>query len=144
MFILDTDHLGIIQRQNGVEFERLRQRLQQHDESAFFVTIVSFHEQLQGWQAYIARAKKEESVSHGYTRLEGILSDFSLAQVLPYASAAVDVFNELRQKRIRIGTMDLRIGAIALANRMTVLTRNSIDFSRIPGLPFEDWTGTVS
>ncbi len=81
MFILDTDHLGIIQRQNGVEFERLRQRLQQHDESAFFVTIVSFHEQIQGWQAYIARAKKEESVSHGYTRLEGILSDFSLAQV---------------------------------------------------------------
>ena len=36
--------------------------------------------------------------------------------------------------------MDLRIGAIALANDMTVLTRNLIDFGRVPNLTVEDWT----
>ena len=38
--------------------------------------------------------------------------------------------------------MDLRIGAIAIANGMTVLTCNTVDFERIPGLSFEDWTVT--
>jgi tRNA(fMet)-specific endonuclease VapC len=54
--------------------------------------------------------------------------------------AAADVFEDLRKQRIRIGTMDLRIAAIALAHGMTVLTRNLIDFRRVPDLTAEDWT----
>jgi len=73
-------------------------------------------------------------------KLEGILSDFARAQVLPYTPAAADVFTELRRHRIRIGTMDLRIGAIAIASGMTVLTRNTVDFEKIPNLTVEDWT----
>jgi len=144
VFILDTDHLGVIQRQRGIEFENLQRRLADHDESQFFVTIVSFHEQVQGWQAYVSRSKAEDGVAYGYARLERILSDFSRAQVLPYAAAAVDVFKELRKQRIRIGTMDLRIASIALASGMTVLTRNVVDFEKIPGLPFEDWTASLA
>ncbi|MGZ0165877.1 MAG: type II toxin-antitoxin system VapC family toxin, partial [Planctomycetales bacterium] len=106
MFILDTDHLGILQRQRGAEFETLRTRLVQHDESQFFVTVISFQEQIQGWNAYITRSKDEDSAAHAYAKLEGILSDFARAQVLPYTPAAADVFNELRRQRIRIGTMD--------------------------------------
>lgn len=86
------------------------------------------------------RAKDEDSVAHAYAKLEGILSDFAQAQVLPYTPAAADVFTDLRRQRIRIGTMDLRIGAIAIANEMTVLTGNRVDFEKIPGLAFEDWT----
>lgn len=36
--------------------------------------------------------------------------------------------------------MDLRIASVALANDMTVLTRNRVDFERIPNLTVEDWT----
>jgi len=36
--------------------------------------------------------------------------------------------------------MDLRIGSIAMANGMTVLTRNTVDFEKIPNLQVEDWT----
>jgi tRNA(fMet)-specific endonuclease VapC len=140
MFLFDTDHLGLLQRQRGREFETLRDRLQRHDESQFFVAIVSFHEQIQGWNAYIARARNEESVAQVYLKLEGILMDFARAQVLPYSPVAADVFTELRRQRIRIGTMDLRIGAIAIASGMTVLTRNTVDFEKIPSLSVEDWT----
>jgi tRNA(fMet)-specific endonuclease VapC len=140
MFVFDTDHLGILQRQTAPQFGVLMRRISQYPESSFFVTIVSFHEQILGWNAYLARARDSSGVVRGYTKLEGILSDFARSQVLPYASGAADVFEELRKQRIRIGTMDLRIGAIALANDMTVLTRNLIDFGRVPNLTVEDWT----
>src|SRR3954468_14844500 len=116
MFVLDTDHLGILQRQTAPQFGVLMRRISQYQEASFFVTIVSFHEQILGWNAYLARARDSSGVMRGYTKLEGILSDFGASQVLPYAPAAADVFDELRRQRIRVGTMDLRIAAIALAN----------------------------
>jgi tRNA(fMet)-specific endonuclease VapC len=39
-----------------------------------------------------------------------------------------------------IGDRDLMIAAIALANRMTVVTNNVSEFTRVPGLTVEDWT----
>ena len=35
--------------------------------------------------------------------------------------------------------MDLKIASIALANDSTLLTRNTNDFQRVPGLRIEDW-----
>jgi tRNA(fMet)-specific endonuclease VapC len=140
MFVLDTDHLGILQRQTAPQFGNLMRRISQYPEESFFVTIVSFHEQVLGWNAYLARAKDSSGVVRGYSKLEGILGDFARSQVLSYASAAADVFEELKKQRIRVGTMDLRIAAIALASGMTVLTRNIVDFGRVPNLSVEDWT----
>jgi hypothetical protein len=43
MFVLDTDHLVILQKRSGADFANLLRRLSQYEPSAFFVTIVSFH-----------------------------------------------------------------------------------------------------
>jgi tRNA(fMet)-specific endonuclease VapC len=53
---------------------------------------------------------------------------------------AADLFGSLRRKKVRIGTMDLRIASIALANDFTLLTRNLVDFQQVPDLKVEDWT----
>jgi tRNA(fMet)-specific endonuclease VapC len=53
---------------------------------------------------------------------------------------AIAIFDNMRKQRVRIGTMDLRIAAIALAQNLVVLTRNSKDFNQVPGLQIEDWT----
>lgn len=50
------------------------------------------------------------------------------------------VFVELKSQGVRVGTMDLRIAAIAIANNVTPLTRNTVDFERVVNLHFEDWT----
>jgi tRNA(fMet)-specific endonuclease VapC len=76
----------------------------------------------------------------GYWRLENILADFAQAQVLPFSSDAAEIFTEFRAQKIRVATMDLRIASIAIANQMTLLTRNSVDFERIPNVSIEDWT----
>ncbi|HLV81055.1 MAG TPA: type II toxin-antitoxin system VapC family toxin [Chthonomonadaceae bacterium] len=60
--------------------------------------------------------------------------------ILPFEDAAVSIFQSLWLQRLRVGTMDLKIAAIALANDATLLTRNRSDFSKIPALRIEDWT----
>jgi len=46
----------------------------------------------------------------------------------------------LKSKKIRIGTMDLKIAAIAIANDAILVTRNLVDFEKVPGLNAQDWT----
>jgi tRNA(fMet)-specific endonuclease VapC len=40
--------------------------------------------------------------------------------------------------RLKVGTQDLKIAAIALAYNIVLLTRNRRDFGRIPGLRIDD------
>ncbi len=76
----------------------------------------------------------------GYTELERVIEGFAKAQVLPFSTASAEVYDDLRKRRVRVGAMDLRIAAIVIANQMTLLTRNTVDFERVPNLAFEDWT----
>lgn len=106
----------------------------------FFAPIISFHEQVQGWNAYISRGKKAADLVKAYMRLEKILGDFSQARIASFDKAAAEQFDSLKTQRIRIGTMDLRIAAIALVHGYTLLSRNLVDFQKVPGLIVEDWT----
>jgi tRNA(fMet)-specific endonuclease VapC len=60
--------------------------------------------------------------------------------VLPSDDRAAAHFDALKHQHIRIGTQDLKIASIALANDATVLIRNTQDFSRVPSINFEDWS----
>lgn len=56
MFILDTDQLGILQQESASQYVNSIRRISQFPETSFFVTVVSFHEQITGWNAYLARS----------------------------------------------------------------------------------------
>lgn len=60
--------------------------------------------------------------------------------VMTFDEPAAVAFQSLKKGKIRIGTMDLKIAAIALAHQATLLTRNFGDFHKVPGLKIEDWT----
>jgi tRNA(fMet)-specific endonuclease VapC len=60
--------------------------------------------------------------------------------LLDFDAAASHEFVRLRKGGIRIGTMDLRIAAIALAHDALLISRNLVDFQKVPGLRVEDWT----
>lgn len=140
LFLFDTDHIGILQAQSSPELDRILARMAAHSPDDFFVSIISFHEQVSGWTAYLNRARTSDGVTRAYAMFERILEDLTTLQVLPFDDAASEVFESFRGQRIRVGTMDLRIAAIAIAKGMTVLSRNLSDFQRIPGLVLEDWT----
>jgi tRNA(fMet)-specific endonuclease VapC len=64
-------------------------------------------------------------------------------QSIPFDDAAAAVYGEERAKLeklgSKIGTHDMQIAAIALVNGLIVVTHNFREFSRVPGLPIEDW-----
>jgi tRNA(fMet)-specific endonuclease VapC len=45
----------------------------------------------------------------------------------------------LRQQHVRIGSMDLKIAAIALEQDAVLLSANLRDFERVPRLRVENW-----
>jgi len=140
MFLIDTDHLAVLQHSASPEFERLRGRLVSRPAKDFFVSIVSFHEQCQGWNAYISRARDQRGVVHGYSMFQRLLADFAVAQVVPFDDAAASTFEALRRQKVRVPTIDLRIASSALSRELTLLTRNLRDFRKVPELRLQDWT----
>ena len=59
--VLDTDHLSILQWREQPACDRLLARLANSAPDDIATTIVSFHEQVQGWLAYLNRARKPAS-----------------------------------------------------------------------------------
>jgi tRNA(fMet)-specific endonuclease VapC len=139
MHILDTDHFSILQRPASAEAHRLRFRLESLSDDERFVTVVTLEEQMRGWLAQIARAKSLAQQIEIYRRLEKLVKDYAQSNLLSFDERAAEKFQGLKAARIRIGTMDLKIAAIALANDATLLSRNLKDFSKVPGLKVEDW-----
>lgn len=139
-YILDTDHLSILQRRSEPEFSKLSLRLRQHSPDLIFITIISFQEQFQGWMAFINKARTADKIVTAYLKLESLIHLFSVSQIFSFDSKANEIAENLKRQRIRLGTMDLRIASIAISNDAVLLTRNLSDFSKVPNLKVEDWT----
>ena len=73
-----------------------------------------------------------------------LLSQFFAAFLsLPFDAAAAEICGRVRSLLASAGTpigpYDLQIAAIALANNLILVTHNTREFSRVPGLLLEDW-----
>jgi len=140
MFILDTDHITLFQGEASREADRLRKRLAAVAPEIPHTTIVTYEEQTRGWLAYAKQAKDIEGQIQAYRRLQEHLESYRNISVVGFTRIAAVEYRSLLRLRVRIGTMDLRIAAIALVNDATLLSRNLQDFRKVPGLKVEDWT----
>lgn len=139
-YLLDTDHITILQRPTGADALILSSRLDQHSSDDFGVSMVSFHEQVLGAHALLNRARRSDELIRGYSLLQEVLSLYAGAMVVPFGAPEFAVCTGLRKSKPQISTMDLRIAATAVSRNMILLTRNRADFAGIPGLVVEDWT----
>jgi tRNA(fMet)-specific endonuclease VapC len=60
--------------------------------------------------------------------------------LVPLTVSAVPRVEQLVKAKLNVKRNDLRIAAVALELRATIVTRKRRDFGRIPGLPIEDWS----
>ncbi|KAF0244118.1 MAG: hypothetical protein FD167_3678 [bacterium] len=136
LYVLDTDHLSLLQRGN----ETIGTHLITVSPREIAITVVSLEEQLRGWLAVINKATTSEQRIKAYYRLKEITQGFSELNILDYNQQADKLFEQFRKEKIRIGTQDLRIACIVLAHNGVLLTRNLRDFSQVLGLQTQDWS----
>ena len=140
MVILDTDMVSILLRASSPERNRLLDRLEPIPLQEKATTIISYEEQTRGWLSYAKKAANQAQVIEAYLKLKHHLDGYCKMLVLKFDQLAAIEFQRLRKQALRIGTMDLRIAAIALAHNAMLLSRNLSDFRKVPGLTVEDWT----
>lgn len=139
LYLFDTDHSSLIARQNA-DGSRIKAHVALVPLNQIAFNIVSYEEHVRGWLAEIARARSISQQKIYYEELNKMLDLYCATPILPFDDAAISIFQNLWLQRIRVGTMDLKIASIALANNAILLTRNYSNFSKVPNLKLEDWT----
>ena len=140
MIIFDTDCLSLLDRENTLESSVLRNNLEKFAPEEIFTTIITFEENMRGWLAFLARSKTADQQIYAYAKLHRFLESYRNTQVLDYDEKAAEVFQDFKAQKIRVGTMDLKIAAIAVSQNAILVSRNLSDFLQIPNLTVEDWT----
>lgn len=136
LWVLDTDCVSLLQKGHP----NIRERVNAINPEEIALTIITFEEQMYGRLNRIRRADSPEILISAYIKLRTTLDYFKSVTVLDFDQEAYTCYTELVHQRIRIGTQDLRIAAVVISQNGILVTRNQRDFSRVPGLQFEDWT----
>ncbi|HEX8999656.1 MAG TPA: type II toxin-antitoxin system VapC family toxin [Blastocatellia bacterium] len=135
IYLLDTDHLSLIQRGNAKVLARFLAT--PPDEIA--ASVVSYEEQTRGWLGHIKQARNQMQTCEAYDLLCGMQQSYCKLRLLEFNQAAYSKFEDLRRAHPRSGKRDLRIAATALVHDLTLVTRNTQDFISIANLRLENW-----
>ncbi len=136
LWIFDTDHATLFQQGHP----QIVQRVSEVNPKDIAITIVTFEEQMYGRLNRIRRATSGDEIISAYASLRKTINYLTDLELLDFDRDAENFYREFLRQKIRVGTQDLRIAAIALSKSGILLTRNRRDFERIPGLRFEDWS----
>lgn len=138
MILFDTDHLSVFMDERDSRHDPLNRRIETAvDQIA--CSIISVEEVLRGWLAFIHRQREVHRQVPAHVRLGQFVNVMSDWDIAPFGEDAADQFAELRRRRVRIGTMDLKIASIALTNEAVLVTGNLRDFLQVPGSRCENW-----
>src|SRR5258708_1203346 len=139
MIILDTDHFSVYPFTQTPAPQLLRSRLEASDDPTITKTIVTFEEQMRGWMARINREHDPLQQVSLYARLMRLADLLRAWPIIPYDERSAAEFVRLRRQHRRIGSQDLKIASIAIANGALLLSANLRDFQQISGLRVENW-----
>ena len=130
IYLLDTN--SCIVYLNGRNIN-LKYRLESHLDSEIAVCSVVKSELFYG-------ARKSKNPAKNLAKQKIFLRRFIS---LPFDDTAADIYGIIRANLetigMPIGSYDLQIAAIALANSLILVTHNTREFGRIDGLKLEDW-----
>lgn len=131
-YLLDTNAWVGWLRQNQPHLIR---RIQQATPTDLFLCSVVIGELVYGAE------RSGPTHRSGNLALLGRLRAMYTSLVLDDKSAEIygGIRADLAARGLLIGPYDMQIAAIALANGCTLVTHNTNEFSRVPGLLLEDW-----
>ena len=131
MFLLDTDTLIYFFKGQG----RVAERLLATPPGEVAISAVSLYEIEVG----IAKSAQPTQRRRQLDTFLGVVSVLPFDR--PVARAAATARAELERRGRPIGPLDNLIAGTALAQRATLVTRNTREFSRLSNLAVVDWYG---
>jgi tRNA(fMet)-specific endonuclease VapC len=137
MLVLDTNHLREFGKASDAGV-RLMERLDRANDDVV-TTIICIEEQTRGWLAEIKASRNPDAEILAYTHYQEHVETSARWVILPWETEASELFRKHRKDGIRIPTLDLKIACITITHDALLLTRNTGDFSHVPGLRFENW-----
>ena len=132
MYLLDTNIVSYWMRGD----QEVIGRIKQHSPADLALSAITLAEILYGIEKSLVK-KKERRL-----KIERISL---LLDLYPFGESAAEKYAVVRMQLEREGTpiseRDTQIAAIAMANKLTVVTHNVKEFNRIRELKVEDWAG---
>ncbi|MBR3058234.1 MAG: type II toxin-antitoxin system VapC family toxin [Clostridiales bacterium] len=130
MYLLDTNICISLMRN---QYPKMTDKILSMDPSLLMISSITVFELEYG-------AAKSQQKERTQAQLAMFLSAFT---ILPFdagdAIAAGRIRGELAKKGTPIGPYDLQIAAQGLSRKLTVVTHNIDEFSRVQDLQVEDW-----
>lgn len=131
MFLLDTNVCISLMRDDNVQ---LNDRFGSCPENELFLSSIVVTELSYG----VAKSRYQEENN------QALLEFYTLIpSVIDFTSEDAEMFGVIRayleKEGTPIGLLDLQIASQALTRNLTVVTHNTSEFSRIPGLKVIDW-----
>jgi tRNA(fMet)-specific endonuclease VapC len=131
LHLLDTDTIIFILKRRPPDVAARFERLSPEEVA---VSTISIAELMFG-------AEKSHSPARARRAVERIAR---VLRVIPFDEGAARAYGKVRghveQRGTPIGALDTLIAAHALSARATLVTNNTREFARVPGLRLENWT----
>lgn len=130
--LVDTDILSFYFKGDQRVVDNFNEYLKEFD--VINISIITYYEILGG-----LRFKKAEKQIKEFE--EFIVNNTVIHISEESAKISGDVYADLRQRGITIGTSDILIAGIAIENELTLITNNERHYQSIQGLRIENWKG---
>jgi tRNA(fMet)-specific endonuclease VapC len=128
--LIDTDILSFYFKGDSKVVDKFNDYLKEFD--VINVSIITYYEILGGLKFKKAERQIKE--------FEEFVSNNTIIHISEQsAKLAGDIYADLRQKGITIGTSDILIAGIAIENELTLVTNNERHYESIEGLKIENW-----
>ena len=136
-YLLDTDICIYLINRRAPHWQRIADRIIALTEERVLLSALTVAELRYGI------AKSERPIKN-QAALDAFLADFD---VIAFNANAAMVYGKLRaaleKKERPIGPVDTLIAAHAVEQDATLITHNTTELSRVPGLRLQDWTQPV-
>jgi tRNA(fMet)-specific endonuclease VapC len=139
MILLDTDHFSPLVFSASSGHSRLTAHMASSTDRDFAITVISVEEEFRGWMAKIKRLRDFYQEIPIYGQLIKLVAFLRNWEIVTFDRSAAEELEVLRRQKVRIGTHDLKIAAIALVHDALLLSANLKDFRKVPGLKVENW-----
>ena len=130
MYLLDTNIISYWLRGNPKVIDKIRKK-SPADLSLSTITL---------GEIYYGIEKSPVKKKERHLKIERIQSQL---EIFPFDESAARKYGLIRVKLEKLGQIiserDLQIAAIAIANKLCVVTHNTREFRRVPRLRVEDW-----